>query len=120
MGPGGVATIIAASSLAIIAVAIAYVVIRVGRLIDEAKASLKAITAETAPLIDEVHTTVTLVNGPLHSINRVSKNIEELSEKVSEATTGFMNKNGSAVKVAGALLSAAQMSKGRAKKKKAE
>jgi uncharacterized protein YoxC len=120
MGPGGVATIIAASSLAIIAVAIAYVVIRVGRLIDEAKASLKAITAEAAPLIDEVHTTVTLVNGPLHSINRVSKNIEELSEKVSEATTGFMNKNGSAVKVAGALLSAAQMSKGRAKKKKAE
>jgi uncharacterized protein YoxC len=120
MGPGGVATIIAASSLAIIAVAIAYVVIRVGRLIDEAKASLKAITAETAPLIDEVHTTVTLVNGPLHSINRVSKNIEELSEKVSEATTGFMKKNGSAVKVAGALLSAAQMSKGRAKKKKAE
>jgi uncharacterized protein YoxC len=120
MGPGGVATIIAASSLAIIAVAIAYVVIRVGRLIDEAKASLKAITAETAPLIDEVHTTVTLVNGPLHSINRVSKNIEELSEKVSEETTGFMNKNGSAVKVAGALLSAAQMSKGRAKKKKAE
>jgi uncharacterized protein YoxC len=93
---------------------------RVGRLIDEAKESLKAITAETAPLIDEVHKTVTLVNGPLHSINRVSKNIEELSEKVSEATTGFMNKNGSAVKVAGALLSAAQMSKGRAKKKKAE
>jgi hypothetical protein len=31
-----------------------------------------------------------------------------------------MNKNGSAVKVAGALISAAQMNKGRAKKKKAE
>jgi hypothetical protein len=31
-----------------------------------------------------------------------------------------MNKNGSAVKVAGAILSAAQSSKGRAKKKKAE
>jgi uncharacterized protein YoxC len=120
MGPGGIATIIAASSLAIIAIAIAYVVIRVGRLIDEAKASLKAITAETAPLIDEVHTTVTLVNGPLHSINRVSKNIEELSEKVAEATTGFMNKNGSAVKVAGALLSAAQMSKGLTKNNKPE
>jgi hypothetical protein len=29
-----------------------------------------------------------------------------------------MNKNGSAVKVAGALLSAAQLNKGRAKKKK--
>ena len=111
MGPGGIATIIAASSLAVIAIAIAYVVIRVGRLVDEAKASLKAITDETAPLIDEVHTTVTLVNGPLQSINKVTKNIEELSDKVTEATTGFMNKNGSAVKVACALLSAAQMSK---------
>ncbi|MEY2628210.1 MAG: hypothetical protein RL066_26, partial [Actinomycetota bacterium] len=82
MGPGGIATIIAASSLAVIAIAIAYVVIRVGRLVDEAKASLKAITDETAPLIDEVHTTVTLVNGPLQSINKVTKNIEELSDKV--------------------------------------
>jgi uncharacterized protein YoxC len=118
MGPGGIATIIAASSLAVIAIAISYVVIRIGRLVDEAKASLKVLTDETAPLIDEVHTTVTLVNGPLHSINRVTKNIEEMSDKVSEATQGFMNKNSSAVKVAGAILSAAQSSKGRAKKKK--
>jgi hypothetical protein len=43
-----------------------------------------------------------------------------MSDKVNEATSTFMNKNGSAVKVAGALLSAAQMSKGRSKKKKAE
>lgn len=120
MGPGGIATIIAASSLAVIAIAIAYVVIRVGRLIDEAKASLKALTDETAPLIDEVHTTVTLVNGPLQSINRITKNAEDISSKVTEATAGFLHKNGSAVKVAGALLSAAQMSKGRSKKKKAE
>jgi uncharacterized protein YoxC len=118
MGPGGIATIIAASSLAVIALAIAYVVIRVGRLVDEASTSLKVLTEETAPLIDELNTTVTLVNGPLHSINRVTKNIEEMSDKVNEAASTFMNKNGSAVKVAGALISAAQMNKGRTKKKK--
>ena len=44
MGPGGIATIIASCALMVIAVAIAYVVIRVGRLVDEAKASLKALT----------------------------------------------------------------------------
>ena len=117
MGPGGIATIIAASSLAVIAIAIAYAVIRVGRLIDEASASLKTLTEETAPLIDEVHTTVTLVNGPLKSINRITKNAEDLSDKVNEATTSFINKNGSAVKVAGALLSAASKKKTRSKKK---
>ena len=109
MGPGGIATIIAASSLAVIAIAIAYVVVRVGRLVDEAKASLKALTAETAPLIDEVHTTVTLVNGPLHSLNRITKNAEEVTNKLTEATGDFITKNSSVVKVAGALISAAQM-----------
>ena len=51
MGPGGIATIIAASSLLVIAIAISYAVIRVGRFIDEAKASLKAVTEETTPLV---------------------------------------------------------------------
>ena len=117
MGPGGVATIIAACALLIIAIAISYVVIRVGRFIDEAKVSLKSLTNETAPLIEEVHTTVSLVNGPLKSINRITKNAEDISDKVSDATSSFINKNGSAVKVAGALLSAASLSKSRSKKK---
>jgi uncharacterized protein YoxC len=117
MGPGGVATIIASCALMIIALAVAYVIIRVGRLIDEAKTSLKVLTDEAAPLIDEVNTTVTLINGPLKSINRITKNAEDLSDKVNEVTTSFINKNGSVVKVAGALLSAASMKKSRSKKK---
>jgi uncharacterized protein YoxC len=117
MGPGGIATIIAACGLFIIAVAISYVVIRIGRFIDEAKLSLKSLTDETAPLIEEVHTTVTLVNGPLKSINKITKNAEDISDKVSNATTSFMNKNGSAVKVAGAILAAAAKNKTRSKKK---
>ena len=50
MGPGGIATIIASCSLLIIAVAIGYAIIRLGRLIDEAKSSLKSLTNETTPL----------------------------------------------------------------------
>ena len=117
MGPGGIATIIASCALMIIAIAIAYVIVRVGRLIDEAKASLKSLTEETAPLIDEVHTTVTLVNGPLQSLNRITKSAEDLTAKVNEATTSFLNKNGAAVKVAGALISAASAKRSRSKKK---
>ena len=118
MGPGGIATIIASCSLLIIATAVAYAVIRLGRFIDEAKVSLKTMTDETAPLIEEVHTTVTLVNGPLHSLNRITKNIEDISTKVSDTTSSFMDKGGPALKVAGALLGASQMKKGRSKKKK--
>jgi len=117
-GPGGVATIIAACSLLVIAIAISYAVIRVGRFIDEAKSSLKAMTDEAAPLIHESTRTVELINSPLESFARITKNVEDVTTKVADATTGFMDKSGPAVKVAGAIISAAGMKKSREKKKK--
>jgi len=117
-GPGGVATIIVAFSLLVIAIAISYAVIRVGRFIDEAKISLKTMTDETAPLIHESTRTVELINSPLESFARITKNVEDVTTKVADATTGFMDKSGPAVKVAGALISAANMKKARSKKKK--
>lgn len=120
MGPGGIATIIAASALLIISIAIAYAIVRLGRLIDEASASLKTFTDETTPLLEESARTLELINSPLASFAKISKNVEEVTTKVTGATTGFMEKNGAAVKVAGALLSAAQISKGRKSKKNAE
>lgn len=117
MGPGGIATIIAAVSLLVIAIAIGYAVIRLARLIDEAKISLKAFTDETAPLIKESTRTVELVNGPLESINRITKNVESVSDKISSATGDFVSKGGPAVKALGFLASAASASKKRGKKK---
>jgi uncharacterized protein YoxC len=118
VGPGGIATIIAASSLFVLAVAVAFAVFRISRFIDEAKLSLKTFTDETAPLLSESTKTLTLINSPLESFAKITKNVEEVSTKVTDVTTGFMDKNGPAVKVAGALLSAAQLSKGRKSKKK--
>ena len=117
MGPGGIATIIAAVSLLVIAVAIGYAVIRLGRLIDEAKVSLKAFTDETGPLIKESTRTVELVNGPLESINRITKNVESVSDKIAGATGDFVTKGGPAVKALGFLASAATATKKRGKKK---
>jgi len=117
-GPGGVATIIAACSLLVIGVAISYAVVRLGRLIDEAKVSLKTMTEEAAPLIHESTRTVELINSPLESFARITKNVEDVATKFSDATTGFMDKSSPAVKVAGALISAAGLNKSRAKKKK--
>ncbi|HEY3292502.1 MAG TPA: DUF948 domain-containing protein [Candidatus Nanopelagicaceae bacterium] len=120
MGPGGIATIIAACSLLVIAIAISYAVIRIGRLIDEAKLSLKTMTDETKPLIEEVTTTVKLVNGPLESLNKITKSAENVSSKVSDVASSFMDKGGPAVKVLGLLMSAAKMKQSRDQKKKAE
>lgn len=118
MGPGGIATIIAACSLLVIAVAISYAVMRIGRLIDEAKLSLKTVTDETKPLIEEVTTTVKLVNGPLESLNKITKSAENVSSKVSDVATSFVGKGGPAVKVLGLLMSAAKLKAARDQKKK--
>ena len=117
MGPGGIATIIASCSLLIIAVALGYAIVRLGRLIDEASLSLKAFTDETGPLIKESTRTVELVNGPLESINRITKNVESVSDKIAGATGDFVTKGGPAVKALGFLASAATASKKRGKKK---
>jgi uncharacterized protein YoxC len=120
MGPGGIATIIAAVSLLAIAIALAYTVIRVGRFIDEARVSLKVLTEDTAPLIIESTRTLELINSPLESFAKITKNVEEVTTKVTETATDLMDKGGPAVKVAGALITAAQAGKARSKKKKAE
>ncbi len=118
MGPGGIATIIAAASLFVIAVAIAYTVFRVSKFIDEAKTSLKAFTDDTTPLLNESTRTLELINGPLESFAQITKNVEEVTSKVTGATTGFMESPTG--RVAGALLGAATLSKGRKSKKKSD
>lgn len=118
MGPGGIATIIAATSLLVLAIAISYTVIRISRLIDEAKLSLKAFTEDTTPLLNESTRTLELINGPLESIAKITKNVEEVSSKVTGATSSFMGSPTG--RVAGALLSAATLTKGRKSKKKSD
>jgi len=118
MSPGGIAAIICAVALLFIAVAVAYAVVRLGRFIDEAGVSLAALTTETTPLIKESTRTLELVNSPLESFAKISKNVEQVTTKVSEVATDFIDHSGPAVKVASALISAAQAGKGREKKKK--
>jgi len=75
MGPGGIATIIAASSLAVIAIAISYTVIRLSR------------------LIDEVTQTISMINGPLKNLSNAGKSIEQLTKKVTKTAENFLDDN---------------------------
>ena len=102
MGPGGIATIIAASSLAVIAVAIAYTVIRASR------------------LIDEITKTIAMINSPLKSLSNAGKSIENLTKKVSGATESFLDENPMAMKAAAAIFTAAKLKKKGKKQSKAK
>ena len=102
MGPGGIATIIAASSLAIIAIAVAYTVVRASR------------------LIDEITKTVSMINSPIKSISNAGKSLDELVKKITRAGESFLDENPMAMKAAGAIFTAAKLKKKGKKKSKAK
>jgi len=102
MGPGGIATIIAASSLAVIAIAISYTVIRLSR------------------LIDEVTQTISMINGPLKNLSNAGKSIEQLTKKVTKTAENFLDENPIAMKAAAAVVTAAKLKKKGKKKSKAK
>jgi uncharacterized protein YoxC len=102
MGPGGIATIIAASSLAVIAIAISYTVIRLSR------------------LIDEVTQTISMINGPLKNLSNAGKSIEQLTKKVTKTAENFLDENPIAMKAAAAVMTAAKLKKKSKKKSKAK
>ncbi len=79
MGPGGIATIIAASSLLVIAFALGYAIVRVGK------------------LLDEIHETI-------KSVNRLVTNAESFTEKVTSSITHLVEKNSGLLKVVGTLV----------------
>ena len=102
MGTGGIATIIAASSLAVIAIAISYTVIRLSR------------------LIDEVTQTISMINGPLKNLSNAGKSIEQLTKKVTKTAENFLDENPIAMKAAAAVMTAAKLKKKGKKKSKAK
>ena len=81
MGPGGIATIIVAASLLVIAFAIGYAIVRVGQ------------------LVDEIHETV-------KSVNRLVSNAESFTEKVTGSITHLIEKNSGLLKIIGSLATA--------------
>ena len=81
MGPGGIATIIAASSLLVIAFALGYLIVRVGNLIDEIEETVK-------------------------SVNHIVSTAENFTEKVTGSITSLIEKNSGFLKVFGSLAAA--------------
>ncbi len=81
MGPGGIATIIVASSLLIVAVAVAYAINRVGKLIDEVKKTVQ-------------------------SVNKIVSTAENFTEKVTGSISNLIEKNSGFLKVIGSLVGA--------------
>ena len=99
MSAGGIAAIIAASSLAVVAVAIAYAVIRFGKVLDEAGVAIKNVSQETVQLLEEVTTTVNLTNKQFERIDNITKSAEGFTTRLTAAADSIFSR-GPAAKMA--------------------
>ncbi|MEY4623917.1 MAG: hypothetical protein RLZZ07_547 [Actinomycetota bacterium] len=100
MSAGGIAAIIAASALVIVAISVAYAVIRFSKVLDEAGTAIKNVTTETVPLLEEVTTTVELTNRQLERVDNLTKSVESMANKLTSSADSILSK-GSAAKLAG-------------------
>jgi uncharacterized protein YoxC len=89
MSVGDVAGLIAAIAFVLLVGVLAVPLVKLGRVFDEATASVKDITAHTIPVLDETATLVASSNTQLENIDTVTTAAAQVSENVSALTALF-------------------------------
>ncbi|NHC13982.1 DUF948 domain-containing protein [Motilibacter deserti] len=86
MSPGEIAGLVAAFAFVLLVGVVAIPLVKLGRLIDEARGTVRGLTDETVPLVREVTTTVSTTNGQLVKLDGITGNVQEMSTNVSAFT----------------------------------
>jgi uncharacterized protein YoxC len=84
---GDVAGLIAAIAFVLLVGALAVPLVKLGRVLDAARDSLKDVTEHTLPVIDEAAVTITTTNSQLAKVDTVTTAAAETSQNVSALTS---------------------------------
>lgn len=83
MDGGDIAGLLAALVFAVLVGLLAVPIIKLGRVFDELRLSIRSINDGTAPLIDEVTRTVATTNTQLEKVDGITSNVSDASANVS-------------------------------------
>lgn len=86
---GDIAGLIAALAFVVFVAVTARPLLKLGRTIDEATASLRQITEHTLPVIDETAAVVASTNGQLERVDQITTSAAQVSANVSALTSLF-------------------------------
>jgi hypothetical protein len=101
IGPGGYAVIILAVGWILLVAFIAYVLVKLGGVLQSTGELVDGITDKTIPLLGEVTTSVVHVNQELERVDAITENVQTVTGNVAGLTTLFAATLGSPlVKVA--------------------
>lgn len=82
MNLGGIAGIIAASALLVLALAVAVPLVRLGKVMNEASRTIRITTDEIVPVIQQARHSVETVNA---MVDRIEKMVESIGKVVDKA-----------------------------------
>jgi uncharacterized protein YoxC len=94
---GEVAGLIVAVFWAILVCFLAYVLIKLGKVIGESAKLVSGVAEQTVPLLGEVTTSVVQVNAELTRVDTIASNVEEISGNARALTALFSATLGSPV-----------------------
>lgn len=102
MSGGDVAAIIAASGFVLLVLFLAVPLLKLGRVLDEMRNSIRDLNESVAPLLTELTDTVTETNKQLAKVDVITENVAEVTTNISSLVAVFSATVGSPlVKLAG-------------------
>ena len=115
MSLGDVASLIAAVAFVLLVGVLAMPLVKLGRLFDETRVSVKELTDHTLPVIDETAAAVASTNTQIERVDTITSSAAQVSENVSALTSLFAATVGSPmIKVAAFSYGARRMFAGAA------
>jgi len=94
---GDVAGLIAACAFLLLVGFIAYPLVKLGKVLDEARLTVRGLSEGAMPLLTEVTTTVSSTNHQLGKVDTITNNVAQVSTNVSALTSLFAATLGSPV-----------------------
>ena len=89
MSVGDVAGLIAAIAFVLLVGFLALPLVKLGRVLDEARVSVKELTDHTVPVLDEAASAVASTNVQIERVDAISSSAAQVSENVSALTSLF-------------------------------
>lgn len=97
MSAGDVAGLIAAIAFVLLVGLLAVPLLKLGRVLDETRVTIKGLSDQSVPLLSEVTTTVTHTNEQLVKVDGITTNAAQVATNVSALTALFAATLGSPV-----------------------
>ncbi len=102
MSGGDIAAIVAAAGFVLLVLFIAVPLLKLGRVLDETRNSIRDLNETVSPLLSELTDTVTATNKQLAKVDVITENVAEVTTNVSALVAVFSSTLGSPlVKLAG-------------------